>query len=74
MGIEPTPQAWEAYVLPLNYARINYYYDKISLKKIQLISFEGTKNLNFVPLIQFITQRVYLRLSKYVQIQLQFLL
>lgn len=23
MGIEPTPTAWEAIVLPLNYARLN---------------------------------------------------
>lgn len=37
MGIGPTLQAWEAYVLPLNYARANYYYNKISLEKIQLI-------------------------------------
>ena len=39
MGIEPTPSAWEAEVLPLNYSRNNYvsYFTTIALQN-QLFS------------------------------------
>ncbi len=30
MGIEPTPEAWEAAVLPLNYARVSTYSNQLS--------------------------------------------
>ena len=35
MGIEPTPGAWEAHVLPLNYARLVQYYYRIRWDECQ---------------------------------------
>ena len=38
MGIEPTSEAWEASILPLNYARDYLYYLSIILLILILIS------------------------------------
>lgn len=43
MGIEPTPSAWEAEVLPLNYSRILHntlYDDKSKMSSTQLNIYE----------------------------------
>ena len=45
MGIEPTPGAWEAHVLPLNYARIS---KNIIRRKLVLVKLLCWINLRFL--------------------------
>jgi hypothetical protein len=39
MGIEPTPQAWEARVLPLNYTRDTCYIEPFARQAIRKTGF-----------------------------------
>ena len=40
MGIEPTPSAWKAEVLPLNYTRLTYHHHQ---NLVEGVGFEPTK-------------------------------
>ncbi len=47
MGIEPTSKAWEAFILPMNYARMdeNYYSRILFLCKEKSCFFPQTQDL-----------------------------
>ncbi len=45
MGVGPTPQAWEARILPMNYTRINILYNITFILSILIVNFIKIKNL-----------------------------
>ena len=47
MGIEPTSQAWEARILPMNYTRIDRKDYSTGVWKMQGKSFEGLRRDSF---------------------------
>ena len=52
MGIEPTSKAWEALVLPMNYARLLLKSSKQRMPILFIIAFSNSANFNIPAIIR----------------------